>query len=220
MNHISEETEKKKYVALTFDDGPNTTTTQRVLDRLEKYSAKATFFLIGNNITAKTEPVIKRAVGLCCEIGNHSLTHSYMDKMSAEEIRAEVSSVNEKIRLITGSEPCFFRPPFIAVSPLMTDVIDMPFVSGFGCNDWDDSAGKSERYEMLMSQVRDGAILLLHDSEGNSTTVELLDLLIPELIKRGYELVTLTELFRLKGNESAPMKKIIYTHARQTGMWD
>ena len=105
-----------KIIALTFDDGPNTTTTNEVLDVLEKYGIKASFFLIGNNIDSESAKSVKRAYDMGCEIGNHSKTHSYMDKMSIDEIIAEVEETNEKIVDITGEEPKFFRPPYISVN--------------------------------------------------------------------------------------------------------
>lgn len=214
-----QENVEKKYVALTFDDGPNTTTTQQVLDKLEKYNVKASFFLIGNNITPASEASVKRAYDMGCEINNHSKTHSYMSEMTAEEIKAEIDFVNEKVKQITGEEPHFFRPPYISVGGDMFDTIDMPFISGYGCNDWDDKVSVEVRYLKLMKQVKDGAILLLHDSEGNDKTVELLDRLIPDLIAQGYEFVTVSELFNIKGVEIRPDTEIIHNYAQQTTMW-
>ncbi|MDE7234285.1 MAG: polysaccharide deacetylase family protein, partial [Ruminiclostridium sp.] len=108
---VTQETERK-VIALTFDDGPNTTTTNEVLDVLEKYGIKASFFLIGNNIDDESAKAVKRAYDMGCEIGNHSRSHSYMDKLTAEEIAEEVTYVNEKVIEITGEAPTFFRPPY------------------------------------------------------------------------------------------------------------
>ena len=108
-----------KLIALTFDDGPNTTTTNDVLDVLEKYDTKASFFLIGNNINAESAVSVKRAYDMGMEIDNHSKTHSNMSKMSADELQAEISDVDEKVKEITGEETKFFRPPFIDVSQSM-----------------------------------------------------------------------------------------------------
>lgn len=96
-----------KLIALTFDDGPNTTTTNDVLDVLEKYDAKASFFLIGNNINAESAVSVKRAYDMGMEIDNHSKTHSNMSKMSADELQAEISDVDEKVKEITGEETKF-----------------------------------------------------------------------------------------------------------------
>ena len=122
--------EETKYIALTFDDGPNTTTTNEVLDLLEQYNAKASFFLIGDNINAESAKSVKRAYDMGMEINNHSKTHSNMSKMTAEELQAEISFVDDKVTEITGEPTKFFRPPFIDVSQSMYDAIDLPFICG------------------------------------------------------------------------------------------
>ena len=128
----------KPTIAITFDDGPNTTTTMEILDVLEKYQVRASFFLIGTNINDESTKSVKRAYDLGCDIENHSKTHSYMDKMTADDIKDEVAYVNDKVKEITGTTPKFFRPPYIAVNNTMYDSIDMTFISGLGCNDWED----------------------------------------------------------------------------------
>lgn len=190
--------EEKKIVALTFDDGPNTTTTLEVLDKLEKYKVKASFFLIGNQITEDTIPVIKREVNLGCEISNHSMTHSFMDKLDKKVIEEEIRDTSAKITEITGKEPLFFRPPYIAVNDLMYEVIDLPFICGQGVEDWEPSVSANERSRRVLEQTVDGSIILLHDMDGNNNTVEALDTIIPELLERGFEFVTVKELFNAK----------------------
>ncbi len=190
---------EKKYIALTFDDGPNTTTTHEVLDVLEQYGIKGSFFLIGNNINSESEKAVKRAYDMGCDIGNHSKSHPYMNDLSVEEIKAEIDYVSEYIVKITGEEPKFFRPPYIAINNTMYDTIDLTFISGFGCNDWDDKVTAERRAKVIIRQAQDGGIILLHDAQGNSKTVEALHTIIPELQAQGYEFVTLTELFEIKG---------------------
>ncbi|MBP1568450.1 MAG: polysaccharide deacetylase family protein [Oscillospiraceae bacterium] len=191
--------EKTKYIALTFDDGPNTSTTNQVLDILEEYNAKASFFLIGENINARSEKSVKRAFDMGCEINNHSMTHSDMAEMSERDIRAEIESVNEQIFDIIGTYPSFFRPPYISVSDTMYAAIDIPFISGAGCDDWMDDVSAEERAEKVLSKAQNGQIILMHDAEGNRQTVKALKTIVPELQKQGYELVTLTELFEVQG---------------------
>lgn len=190
---------EKPVIALTFDDGPNTTTTNQVLDLLEKYQVRASFFLVGSNINEETSKVVKRAHDMGCEINNHSKTHSYMDKMTAEDIKAEVDFVSEKVKEITGEDTKFFRPPYIAVNDTMYQSIDMPFISGYGCNDWDDKVDVNRRLAVMRRYAKDGVIFLLHDAQGNDKTVEMLDTLIPELIEEGYQFATVSELFEAKG---------------------
>lgn len=212
----NEQTEKK-VVALTFDDGPNTTTTNEVLDVLEKYGITASFFLIGNNINDESAKSVKRAYDMGCEIGNHSKTHSDMTKMSEEEILAEIEYTNEKVIEITGEAPAFFRPPYIAVNQTMIDCIEMPFISGYGANDWVEKYTAEHRAKLVLRQVKDGAIILLHDSQGNSQTVAALDLIIPELQAQGYEFVTISEVFERKDKNPQAHDGRIYSFAEQVG---
>lgn len=192
---------EKPVIALTFDDGPNTTTTNEVLDLLEKYGVRASFFLVGDNINDDTAEVVKRAYDMGCEINNHSKTHSYMDKMAAEDIREEIAFVSDKVKEITGEPTAFFRPPYIAVNDIMYENIDMPFIAGVGCNDWEDSVDAELRVKRIKRQLRDGVIILLHDAHGNSQTVEALDTLIPFMLEEGYQFATVSELFEAKGVE-------------------
>lgn len=215
---MSDTEEEKKLVALTFDDGPNTTTTNEVLDILEKYGVKASFFLIGVNINDDSAKAVKRAYDMGCDIGNHSKTHSNMTELTDEEIVDEIKYVDDRIYEITGEYPKYFRPPYIAVNNKMFDLIDETFINGFGVTDYDDRVTTEIRHMRVMKQVKDGAIILLHDAQGNSQTVEALDLIIPDLISEGYELVTLTELFERKGVTLGD-EKILYSYADQTSMY-
>lgn len=201
----------KPTIAITFDDGPNATTTMEVLDILEKYQVRASFFLIGTNINDESAKSVKRAFDLGCDIENHSKTHSYMDKMTADEIKDEVAYVNDKIKEITGTTPKFFRPPYIAVNSTMYDNIDMTFISGLGCNDWDDKVTAEYRAKYLEKKAADGVIFLLHDAEGNSKTVEALDKAIPILLEKGFQFATISELFKLKGVEISGTDTNIYS---------
>lgn len=210
-----EEPVEVKYVALTFDDGPNTTTTAQVLDVLEKYNIIASFFLIGNNINDASAEVVKRAHDMGCEINNHSKTHPYMNQMTVDEIIEEFTYVDDKIFEITGERSKFFRPPYIAVSQEMLDNIDVPFIAGIGCNDWMDNNPADRRAMSILRQVKDGDIILLHDAEGNHMTVEALDTIIPEMLAQGYKFVTVSELFEINGKEISADDKKIYTNINQ-----
>ena len=201
----------KPTIAITFDDGPNATTTMEVLDILEKYQVRASFFLIGTNINDESAKSVKRAFDLGCDIENHSKTHSYMDKMTADEIKDEVAYVNDKVKEITGTTPKFFRPPYIAVNDTMYENIDMTFISGNGCNDWDDKVTAEYRAKYLEKKAADGVIFLLHDAEGNSKTVEALDKAIPILLEKGFQFATISELFELKGIEISGTDTNIYS---------
>ena len=202
----------KPLVALTFDDGPNTSTTPLVLKKLEQYQVPASFFLIGNNITSETEKVVKKAYNMGCEINNHSRSHSYMTDLTPDQIKEEVAFVSDKVEEIIGVPTKFFRPPYIAVDQEMYDNIDMPFICGVGCNDWDSKVSVDERVEKTVSQVKDGTIILLHDSVGNLKTVTALDSIIPQLQEQGYQFVTVSELFEAKGIEISPDDNNLYSY--------
>ena len=201
-------------IALTFDDGPNTEITPRVLDILEENGITASFFLIAQNITPESAEVVRRAVAMGCEIENHSVTHGFMDKMTAEEIRNEVRTCTDRIVEITGRQPKFFRPPFIAINPTMYDNIGLTFICGAGCEDWVPTVSAQERIDRVLAHAEDGQIVLLHDMQWNVNTVEALKTIIPELKKRGFECVTVSRLFRDAG--VTPVHGRMYSNVYQT----
>ncbi len=207
---VSAEGKQPKLIALTFDDGPNTTTTNDVLDILEEYNAKASFFLIGDNINEESASSVKRAHDMGMEIDNHSKTHSNMSKMQAEEVKAEITYVDEKVKEITGEYPKFFRPPFIDVSQSLYDAVDLPFICGIDCQDYMPNVTAQERADYILNGAKDGVIVLLHDAAGNQATVDALKIAMPELVEQGYEFVTLTELFERQGE--TPKHNILYSN--------
>lgn len=210
-----------KVVALTFDDGPNTTTTREVLEVLKKHGVVASFFLVGNNINDETAEVVKYAYDLGCEIDNHSKSHGYMNEMSKEDCAAEYKYVDDKVFEITGEHTKFFRPPYLAISDQMWDYIDAPFIAGVGCDDWNPKVDTERRIAYIEKKAQngglDGKIILLHDAQGNDQTVAAIDEIIPALKAEGYRFVTVSELFEEKGIE--PAELILYTDVEQTGMW-
>ncbi len=206
MNDMNSSTEK--LVALTFDDGPNLSTTPKVLDKLEKHAVVASFFLIGEYITDSTKPVVKREIALGCEICNHSWSHPYMDKMASEQIKKEVEDTDRLLQELTGKTSAFFRPPYIAVKDEMYEVIDLPFINGINCLDWDEKITAAERIDLILSNVKDGDIVLLHDLVDNPNTVDALDAIITGLKEQGYTMVTVSKLFELKGINPKVKKKL------------
>ncbi|MBR1864235.1 MAG: polysaccharide deacetylase family protein [Ruminococcus sp.] len=206
--------DEKKLIALTFDDGPDRVATVSVLDTLEKYGCRASFFLIADNISEDTEDIVRRETALGHEVNNHSRTHGYMDKMSAEDIRAEIGYTDEIIIRLTGKRPVFFRPPYIAVSDRLFETVEKPFICGIGSNDWEDDVSAEQIAESVLRQAHDGAIMLLHDAKDNSRTPEAVKTIVPALLERGYELVTLGELFRRKG-ETPKRGGILYSRVPQ-----
>lgn len=200
--------EQQKLAALTFDDGPTIGITDQVLDILEENDVKASFFLIGQQITEETEYLVKRAYDMGCSIENHSLTHASMPTLSPEEIKAEIDETTRRIEKITGEKPEFFRPPFIDYDQKMYDAIDLPFICAYGCEDWEPSVSAGERIKRVLEAARPGYMILLHDMMDNEQTVEAIKTIIPGLKKQGYELVSIRELFRRSGVK--PERNVIY----------
>lgn len=188
----------KKIVALTFDDGPNLDITPLVLNKLEEHDVVASFFLIGKYINEDTKPVMERQLELGCEIANHSWSHNQMNQYTREEIVDEIEKTNDIINEMVDVTPQFFRPPYIATSPTMYEAIDLPFINGINCNDWEGTVTAEARAESILKNVKDGDIILLHDFSGNKNTVDALDAIIQGLIDDGYALVTVSKLFELK----------------------
>lgn len=192
----------KKYICLSFDDGPNLgddKTMNKMLDILEKHNVVASFFLIGNKISKENSIVIKRAFKMGCDIQNHSWSHPAMTNCTLEQIKEEYEKTDEAIISITGEKPQFFRPPFIAVKDEMYEIIKTPFICGYGCEDWLENVSAEERYHRLLDGAKDGLIYLLHVMEGNVATLEAVDKIIPILKSQDYEFVNLPELFKIKG---------------------
>ena len=204
-----------KYVALSFDDGPNDITTPRVLDILEEHNVPASFFVIGQFINETTAKQMTRAIALGSEIQNHSMTHTMMTQLSQEQIAEEVKKTDGLIEKYTGTKPWLFRPPFIDHNEVMHQTIGHTFICGVGCEDWIPERTAQERYDILINTLKDGDIVLLHDLQGNDNTVEALKMLIPEMKKQGYTFVTVTELYKLKGITPTPHSGVLYSNVLQ-----
>lgn len=187
-----------KLAALTFDDGPSETTPE-ILDILEKYGVRATFFLVGNQISEKTKPIVERELRMGCELANHSFTHSDMSVMSAEQIKDEINHTTKLIKETVNYDVKFFRPPYILLSDTMYENIEFPFIQGMGCQDWEAEVSVEDRRETVLRDIKDGTLVLLHDFEGNVNTVKALPGMIEGLKAQGYSFVTVTEMFEKKG---------------------
>jgi len=208
---------EKKYLCLSFDDGPNTqpgdNTMNDMLDILEKHGVPGSFFLIGNKITPENTKIIRRAFDMGCDIQNHSWTHPAMAELSPEEIKDEFQKCDDAIFEITGKRPEFFRPPYISVSDRMYEGISLPFICGQGCNDWEPDKDADFRYNKMLEQTENGSIYLLHVMEGNKATLEAVDRIIPVLKEQGYEFVNLPDLFK-KLNVNPAVPKSLWSVAK------
>ena len=194
--YVHQNTAEKK-IALTFDDGPHPSKTPKILDVLDKYGVKATFFVIGEN--AKLYPDVLRDVhARGHEIGNHTFSHKCINKMSFSSLLETVSKCNEAIKEITGEKPVFFRPPQGYVND---GIAEQLYSEGYDVILWRvdtyDWQGRSAEkiYNSVIKSVKCGDIILMHDFISyESHTAEALELIIPKLISDGYEFVTVSEL--------------------------
>ncbi len=200
-----------KLIALTFDDGPSKSSTNRILDILEKNNSAATFFVVGYNIDKNAE-TIKRASNLGCEIANHSDSHKNLMKCDVEAIRSQVNNPNNKLKSITGVSPVLFRAPggnFTGVE----DEIGMPLIQwSIDTEDWKfkDASHKNRTEEQrkadlkriadkVVADAEKGDIVLMHDIY--SFTADLCEQLIPALNEKGFKLVTVSEMYEAYGVE-------------------
>ena len=213
LSGLSARPAPEKFCALTFDDGPDEDLTPLVLDKLEKHGIVATFFVIGGLINDNTGKIITRAARSGCDIQNHSWGYGSMSAMSCEEIRESAEKTSAMIQKYSGKAPIFFRPPNLAVSDIMYETIDLAFAGGVVAHDWAGcNTSAEDRAKEVLGGIRDGAIILLHDVQPQPhPTPEALDIIIPELKKRGYRFVTISDLFKLKGIKPQPHEKKLWT---------
>ena len=209
----SEPAASLKYLALSFDDGPNTTTTMQALYVMEKYGVPGSFFVNGCNINEETIPVMLRAKALGCDIENHSQNHRHMLELTVAEMRDEIERTSKLIEDAVGVAPRFFRPPYIEHNETMHNLTDLCFIFGFNLNDWNKEVTTEQRIDAILNGVEDGDIILLHDFQDNDQTIETLKVVIPELQRRGYTFVTVAELFAMSGGIPAPHNGQIYSDA-------
>ena len=186
----------KPMVAITYDDGPCGEYTDRILDVLEANGAKATFFVIGNRVQSYQEQV-KRAYNMGCQIGNHTIDHTVLLGYSESVVADKVNSCDAEIEKIIGVKTTVFRPPGGGYNQTVFSVVDKPVIMwSIDPMDWK-YQNADYIYNHIMSRVGDGDIILLHDI--HYQTVLASERLIPYLVSKGYQLVTIEELAYYKG---------------------
>ena len=181
---------EKKTIALTFDDGPSSFT-NRLLDCLSENDVKATFFLVGYEIASFPDEV-KRMEELGMEIGNHTADHADLTTLNAEDVVYQIDTVNTQLNDLIGHGATALRPPYGAVNDTVKSNASLPMILwSIDTLDWE-SKDPEKIVDTVLSEVEDGSIILMHDIY--STTVDAVEILIPELLSQGYELVTVHEL--------------------------
>ena len=186
----------KKLIAFTFDDGPSETNTNYLLDNLDKYDAKVTFFVLGSRVNSNKE-TIKRAYLEGNAIGSHTYNHRNLNLLSDVALMDEVKKTNEAIKDIIGTSPTLLRPPYGNLTDHGKELANMSIVLwNIDPLDWK-YKDKNRVANEIIEHAHDGAIVLVHDIYKSSVEGALLAM--EELQKQGYAFVTINEMAQLRG---------------------
>jgi peptidoglycan/xylan/chitin deacetylase (PgdA/CDA1 family) len=201
---------KGPYVALTFDDGP-TRWTPDLVKVLREHRARATFFEIGKKAVARPDLVLlESSVG---EVGNHSWSHPSLTKLPNDRVVGQLVLTQNAVETISGERPNLYRPPFenhdarvdgIAVGLGLLDVlwnVDSGDASG------ESTPSAQQVAQNLVSRVRAGGIILLHEGESAPTSIDALKLFLPRLRQLGLHAVSVSDLLRLDPPDPAELSK-------------
>ncbi len=192
-------------IALTFDDGPHTEYTRRVLEELSKRRVVATFCPIGIHVRRCPE-VLREIVLQGSEIGNHTWSHQILTRLTPDLIAADVEQLQQRVEALTGRRPTFLRPPGGSYNNTVIAAARLPVVCwSVDPKDWQgvDAATVAAH---IIEHARDGDIILQHDT--HATSYEALNLVLDELIARGFRFVTVSQLLGFGGPDSP-----------QSGVW-
>lgn len=188
----------KPMVALTFDDGPNPISTPIILDILEKYNARATFFDLGS-LMDNNAKILKREEAIGCEVASHTYSHKNLNTLSRDEVLEEQEKTDEQMQKILGHTSKLIRPPYGNANFLVKSYLKNYALIGWDIDtlDWKSKDAKSIVREVRKYSNYDGKIVLMHSIY--ESTAEAVKTLVPELIKKGYQLVTISEMAEAKG---------------------
>jgi|GEM_PF-1001402 len=183
-------------VALTFDDGPHPKYTLEILDALKSNNARATFFVLGSRAERYKE-VIGRIGENGNEIGNHTYDHRELTKLSGGDITGELSRTTGILEHITGVKPVLTRPTYGSVNEKVRKYAGSPLVLwSIDTLDWKTRDTEKIVHE-AMKNVKDGDIILMHDIY--KTTAEAAGQIIEKLKARGFDIVTVSDLYQARG---------------------
>lgn len=193
-----------KVIALTFDDGPDPTYTPQIAELLKQYNAKATFFVVGSRVSQFPE-IARQLSQAQHELANHTYSHPDMRRISSAKLKEEVIKTQETIFQTTGVNPQLFRPPGGYYSESVVNIakqageLVVMWSWHQDTRDWSDP-GVKRIVNKVLTNARNGDIVLFHDYGGNrKQTVQALEQILPELHRRGYEFVTVSDLMKRYG---------------------
>ena len=193
---------EKPMIALTFDDGP-APATSRILDSLEAHGARATFYMVGDRLNSYPDTV-RRVAALGCEIGSHTWGHNYITKLGAAQLHINLNTFDSTLEQIAGVRSTTMRPPGGFVNDASKQALASYGVPAImwriDTMDWKTQNAQATINEVL-NKVKDGDIILMHDLYNK--TADAVAVLVPELINRGYQLVTVSELASHRGGMQA-----------------
>ena len=182
----------QKLIALTFDDGPRRSTTTRLLDGLAERGVKATFFLIGCQI-ADNEDVVRRMDREGHQIGIHTFDHVQLTQLNQADFSAQVDTTRTLLKDLLDHNDFLLRPPYGKWDEGVRNHAGCPIILwSIDPEDWDDR-DTARVTEAVVSQARDGGIILLHDIYPESVDAALA--IVDQLHAQGYYFCTIDQLF-------------------------
>lgn len=186
-----------KLVALTFDDGPHRTYTKQLLDGLKTRGVNVTFFMVGSNASSYGD-LVQRAYDEGHEIGNHTYSHPNLNTLGASGVKSELNRTSAILDKACGSGTDYLvRPPYGNANATVLSALASPaIIWSVDTNDWK-YRDSNHVYNHIVNNASDGAIILCHDIY--STTVNGALRAVDTLLARGYEFVTVSELYRRRG---------------------
>lgn len=197
-----------RYIALTFDDGPNAYF-ETIVNAFNKYNGKCTFFVITDylHLNDETKPYLQYAIDNGFEIGNHSNSHPNMQTYTeVSAVKNQMQTAWQKVYDATGYDMKIARLPNLGINDVVIEAMNemkLPmFGGGIATGELDASKTAEEEKQIILDNAFDGAIVLLHAA---SKTTSIIEELLAELHENGYEFVTCSELFKIKGHESIPL---------------
>ena len=200
---------RKPMVALTYDDGPNTKATNRILDALQKAGGRATFFIVGERLN-EFSSCIQREHALGCEIANHTYNHVMFNSADSATIKNQIAKTNNQVRDMTGKMPTLARAPGGYTGSNPKEDVGMPLIQwSVDTMDWS-SRNADAVVAKIKSNVKDGDIVLMHDLY--DSTAEATEQIVPWLVAEGYQIVTVSEMMAVKGIAMQPGE--VYFDAR------
>ena len=184
----------KKQIAISFDAAWGNEDTETLIEILERYHIKATFFLVGSWVDKYPESV-KALAAAGHSIQNHSNTHPYLTQIGAQKAKEEITACNEKIGKLIGKTPILIRPPYGDYNADIVEAVESlgmyPIQWSVDSLDWK-GIGAQEIYNNVVPKVKSGDIVLFHNAAEH--TPEALPKIIEDLHKDGFEFVLIEDL--------------------------